>query len=139
MLQKNRVAQCHQHGRNEFADWGEYCGRLGGSCTHTISLTVIWKKKIWKEFSINFDKGNLRGDNICHITISIWHFSNWQKTSAGLKKVHISEKKRVKKLETSLKKGQKVLRLSLCRIVPYVDVTGWHSSYITQNHRAVGR
>ena len=33
--------QCHPHGRNEFADWGEYCGRLGGSCTHKISLTVI--------------------------------------------------------------------------------------------------
>ena len=37
--------------------WGEYCGRLGGSCTHTISLTVIWKKENLKIVFYKFWEG----------------------------------------------------------------------------------
>ena len=56
VLQKIKVAQCPRHGRNELAELDEYCGRLGGSCSHTISMTVIWKKeKTKKEISINFE------------------------------------------------------------------------------------
>ena len=142
------------------------CLRTGASKKQSCPMSSTWKKRIcrlgwilWKAGRIlyshilidrNLKKENLkrvfykfwqnlRGYNICHITISIWHFSNWQKNVSWTEKSTHIRKKRVTKLETSLKKGQKVLRLSLCRIVPYVDVTGWHSSYITQNHRAVGR
>ena len=88
---KNRVAQCHRHGRNKLAGLGKYCGRLlfyRLGVHFFLLIRMLYSHNIidpnWlclKRVFCNFWQGKLAsflGDDNCHIIISNCHLSTNQ-------------------------------------------------------------